>query len=90
MRSFKNSHKLLTGFLALVLVAGMTSPAFAQQVEPQRTTVSEEASIRSEEIMAMLEEANIVFDNGGGPQTNVGWCYDSGTGQTVAEDFILP
>ena len=29
MRNFNNSHKLLTGILALVLVAGMTTPAFA-------------------------------------------------------------
>jgi len=30
--TLNNSQKLLTGFLALVLVAGMTSPAFAQTV----------------------------------------------------------
>jgi len=30
--TFNNKHKLLTGFLALVLVAGMTSPAYASLI----------------------------------------------------------
>jgi len=90
MRSFKNSYKLFAGFLALVLVAGMTSPAFAQTA-PQQTDVSIDEALLSAEIAPLLEEANIVFDNGGGPSPNNGWCYNSGSqDQTVAEDFFFP
>lgn len=37
--TFNNTHKLLAGTIALVLVGGMTSPAFAQIVDITSCTV---------------------------------------------------
>ncbi len=48
MRNFNNSYKLLAGALALVLVAGMTSPAFAGSNEIQACTIIQNQMINTQ------------------------------------------
>jgi hypothetical protein len=75
--------KLLAGTLALVLIAGLGTPAFA---EPQ-ITQSNSGSLSSNEIANMQTAHNIVFDNGGLPISNAGLTITDV--QAGAEDFII-
>ncbi len=65
MRSFKNSYKLFAGFLALVLVAGMSTPAFAQESTFQVDVDPERLAAATAALTAELED--IIYDNGGDP-----------------------
>ena len=78
MRNFINSHKLLAGVLALVLVAGMTSPAFAQ--------LESIASPETISILPPIDEEDEIFDNGRGDLV-VG-AIDMGS-FNLADDFVL-
>jgi hypothetical protein len=70
--SLNNSQKLLTGFLALVMVAGMTSPAFAQEARdaPSITNDVDFGENCPDECYALALETTILNDPGfceGGP-----------------------
>jgi len=75
--------KLLAGALALVFVAGLGTPAFA---EPQ-ITQSNSGSLSSTDIANLQTAHNIVFDNGGLPISNAGLTITDV--QAGAEDFII-
>jgi hypothetical protein len=77
--------KLLAGALALVLVAGMTSPAFAFDLSPLMAP-NQDLIPQNDVKIEMLE--NIIFDNGGNPNVSGGnLIIESPT--TIAEDFVL-
>ena len=75
--------KLLAGTLALVLIAGFTSPAFASD---EATIIIDEPISENSINFAALEEENVVFDNGGEPNTSVFGVISAGMS---AEDFVL-
>jgi len=61
--TLNNSHKLLTGFLALVLVAGMTSPAFAQGTfDPVCSSDCEDLAL--ERLFVLFPDCSEDFDEG--------------------------
>ena len=76
-------NKLLVGTLALVLIAGLGTPAFA---DPQ-ITQSDSPPLTPSEISNIQTSQNIVFDNGGAPDANAGFTLINT--QTMAEDFII-
>jgi len=76
-------NKLLAGTLALVLIAGLGTPAFA---DPQ-ITQSDSPPLTPSEISNIQTSQNIVFDNGGAPDANAGFTLINT--QTMAEDFII-
>jgi len=82
MRNFNNSYKLLAGALALVLVAGMTSPAFAQFA----VTGSPEP-VELEEFVSplFLQLENLVYENGN-PDPSNALSINFGV---IANDFVL-
>ena len=55
--TFNNKHKLLTGFLALVLVAGMTSPAFAGISEDKPPGAPRGVGI--EDVIALVKRTHV-------------------------------
>jgi len=79
--------KLLVGTLAVVLVAGLGSPAFAGQSD----TVSPIDQVTLEtlfEPLTISEADDVIFDNGGMPDVDGGNPRIDQT-LTVADDFIL-
>jgi len=79
--TLNNSQKLLAGFVALVLVAGMTSPAFAQE-----STIQE-----GSEPLILISQQNaledLIYDNGGDPVPFSGRITD--TEFIAFDDFVL-
>ena len=75
--------KLLAGTLAIVLIAGLGTPAFADS----HITQSNSGPLSSTEIVSMQTAHNIVFDNGGLPVSNAGLTITDV--QAGAEDFII-
>ena len=79
--NFLKTHKLFAGFLALVLVAGMTSPAFAQE-----STIQE-----GSEPLILISQQNaledLIYDNGGDPVPFSGRFTD--TNFIAFDDFVL-
>ena len=82
--TLNNSHKLLTGFLALVLVAGMTSPAFAAL----NTDLEEATSVTTTEpVRALLvAEENVIFDGG---TADFNQRCELSISSICADDFVL-
>ena len=82
MRSFKNSYKIFAGFLALVLVAGMTSPAFAQERPIPELAID----VDVEPLTLQEPPENLVYQNGNAPGGSPGLFLDD---KFVADDFVL-
>ena len=82
MRNFNNLYKLFAGFLALVLVAGMTSPAFAQE----RTIIIPAIDVDVEPLTLPEPPENLVYQNGNAPSGSATIFIDDRFG---ADDFVL-
>jgi len=82
-------NRLLASTLALVLVAGLASPAFAQT----EIVNAPSGPMTPNQISNIQSAHNIVFDNGGAPDANSGFLYTihipSGSPLTLAEDFVI-
>ncbi len=79
-----NIHRLLAGILAIVLVMGISTPAYA--AEPRSIGTGEQIVDPSVFFPSTVPNPeDIVFENGE-PDLNNGWFVDS---QFVAEDFEL-
>ena len=83
MRSFNNSYKLLAGALALVLVAGMTSPAFAQVSGVDETV--EDVPLEGFSSPLTVPE-DLVYENGVPIGTGNSFFIHT---NSVANDFVL-
>jgi len=83
------SSRLLAITLALVLVAGLASPAFAQT----EIVNAPSGPMTPNQISNIQSAHNIVFDNGGAPDGGNGFLYTihipSGAPLTLAEDFVI-
>ena len=90
---FNNSPKLLAGTLAIILVAGMTSPVFAQTI-PGLVVDEVDFSQGFESISALAvplppaNEPNQIFDNGRG-NTDFGGVPIDNPDFLWADDFVL-
>jgi len=78
-------NRLLAGTLAIVLIAGLGTPAFA---EPQ-ITQSNSGPLSSADIANIQTAHNIVFDNGGAPDAPNGFDYGDEFQFIIAEDFVI-
>jgi len=80
--TFNNTQKLLAGTIALVLVMGMTSPAFAQTSGSDPITVGPGSFVETEAHDPIVFESSVPdlsFEDG--------WVYSGST--IVADDFAL-
>jgi len=81
------TNRLLAGTLALVLIAGLSAPAFANSgITEAPPSVPE--TISSSDVLTASEADNVVYDNGGDPNLGSLNLVISGP-WTAADDFVI-